>query len=169
MKELNSKLDISTISKSYRVIFILLPFCSSFSLHLYFFPPFFPSSISLPPGALTWMTRAQPQTWAVCAWRCVCMHVWPEASSNPLWQKNIRAEKYVRDRHNTLPIIGPYTHTHTHTQKHQHPVCQGRFGKGHRENFCVGKTNTFNETFFTNFIVLEGTAAFYVMFCSCIS
>lgn len=101
MKELNLKLDISTVSKSYRVIFILLPFCSSFSLHLYFFPPFFPSSISLPPGALTWMTGAQPQTWAV----------WPEASSNPLWQKNIRAEKYVRDGHNTLPIIGPHTHT----------------------------------------------------------
>lgn len=114
------QLKFWTISKSYSGV-IVLPFCSlhpnTYSIHLYFFPPFFFPQLHLPAARCSDLddrgTARDPSS--PCMEVCVCVHVCPEATSNPLWQKDIRPLKYVGDRCNTLPITVSPMHTHSKT------------------------------------------------------
>lgn len=76
-------------------------FCASFP----------PTLTSLPP---TWMTGTQSETWAPCA--CVLLHMCPEASSHPRWQKTqnkleLKNKLGTDGAHCPLP-----SHRHSHSQ-----------------------------------------------------
>lgn len=83
----------------------------------------------LPP---TWMTGTQSETWAPCA--CVLLHMCPEASSQPRWQKTqnkleLKNKLGTDGAHCPLP-----SHRHSHSQTLT-PSVKVTFGKANRKKF----------------------------------
>lgn len=84
-----------------------------------------PTLTSLPP---TWMTGTQSETWAPCA--CVLLHMCPEASSHPRWQKT----QNKLELKNKLGTDGAHCPLPPHSQTLT-PSVKVTFGKANRKKF----------------------------------